>query len=427
MNDISIQNRNIKALIAVGAFFYIGLSFIDVNAVIPIFIYTYTQSLKLVGLAMTINLTASAASQILIGPYVNSIKNMKGYIVRTMFIFRIVPALMIPILACGLKPIMVVVSFLLIYTLVFIGDGLTVVPWADLFGRTIPPDRRGKTLGSQQMVSGAGCLLTGFLIKSLLENDQLVNTTRYSIIFGCAGFILLLSAISMLFVQDLPRHIVSKPTHNWHYYAQMPALLKKNREFSRMAVVKVLACFASMTGPFFILFGKDIFGLNSSQTSSLVYIQIIGGLVGGFVWGAVSHRFGNKYVILTAQVFSLVILISALTCYLIRGQNRLWYILWPMVLLNGANMGSWIGILNHIFDIVREEDRTVYILLSNIITFPLTILTFLAGIIAEITGFVPLFAIGLLAAAAAVFLARRLKSPRQLMDFPTSSLEGGTT
>jgi hypothetical protein len=96
MNNIRTLKRNYYALIAEGSFFFTGLSFLDVNAVIPVFIYTYTRSMKLVGLATTINLAASVISQILIGPYVKSIKNPRAFFIKIMFIYR-----MLPVLSCS--------------------------------------------------------------------------------------------------------------------------------------------------------------------------------------------------------------------------------------------------------------------------------------------------------------------------------------
>ena len=98
MNETQVRKRNFYALILEGTFFFSGLAFIDVNAVIPVFIYTYTQSLKLAGLATTINLAASVITQILLGPYVKSIRNMPRYMTTIMFIFRPLPLLMIPVL-----------------------------------------------------------------------------------------------------------------------------------------------------------------------------------------------------------------------------------------------------------------------------------------------------------------------------------------
>ena len=414
MNETQVRKRNFYALILEGTFFFSGLAFIDVNAVIPVFIYTYTQSLKLAGLATTINLAASVITQILLGPYVKSIRNMPRYMTTIMFIFRPLPLLMIPVLFSSWNPMLIVTVFLILYALLFFGDGLILVPWTDMFGRTILPEKRGKVLGLQQLFGGIGSLAAGFIIKSVLENTAFSDATRYSIIFSSASILMLLSSAAMLLTKDLPRPIESKPAKNRHYYASLPAYLKKNKDFRRVALIRILSSFTSMVAPFLILFGQNIFRLDVSQVSTLIYIQIAGGLLGGVIWSQISSRFGNKFVILTAQVTGLLIPIAALACFLVRDLSLPWYLLWPIILANGTNMGSWVGTFNYLIDIIDEEERTIYLLLSSVITFPLTGLAFLAGILADQTGFVPLFIISIVTACLGIFLARGLKSRRQL-------------
>lgn len=414
MNETHVRKRNFYALILEGSFFFTGLAFIDVNAVIPVFIYTYTQSLKLAGLATTINLAASVITQILLGPYVKSIRNMPRYMTTIMFIFRPLPLLMIPVLFSNWNPLLIVTVFLILYALLFFGDGLILVPWTDMFGRTILPEKRGKVLGLQQLFGGIGSLAAGFVIKSVLENTAYSDATRYSIIFSSATFLLILSSAAMLLTKDLPRPVESKPAKNRHYYASLPAYLKKNKAFRRVALIRILSSFTSMVAPFLILFGQGIFRLDVSQVSTLIYIQIAGGLLGGVIWSQISSRFGNKFVILTAQVTGLLIPVAALACFLVKDLSLPWYLLWPIILANGTNMGSWVGTFNYLIDIIDEQERTIYLLLSSVITFPLTGLAFLAGILADQTGFVPLFIISIVTACLGIYLARGLKSRHQL-------------
>jgi MFS family permease len=414
MDEQNLRKRNFLFLIIEGSLYFTGLAFIDANAVIPVFIYAYTQSLKLAGLATTVGLASSTLAQLLLGPYVKRIRNLPRYIVLMMFLFRPLPFVMIPILFSQLEPTAVVLVFLGLYGLLFFGDGLVMVPWSDLFGRTILSAQRGRLLGFQQLAGGIGGLAAGFLIKYLLEYPGINNATRYSIMFGCSAAILTLSAAAMMPARDLPRPVTARPASNWQYYAQLPASLAKHREFRRLVLVRVLSGVTNMVAPFLILFGQKTLDLNADQVSTLVYIQIAGALVGGLVWGQISSRYGNKYVILSAQLVGLLICGASLSCLLLGAARFPWFGLWPLVLANGANMGSWLGSLNYTIDIIPEEERTVYLLLSSLIALPLTGLTFLAGFIADAAGFAPLFIAGTVSASCGLLAARRLKSPRQL-------------
>lgn len=111
MDEKKIRKRNAIFLLIEGSFFTAGVAFMDVNAVIPVFIYSYTNSTRLAGLATTINLSASIIMQLLIGPYVKSIRNVPRYITIVMFLFRPLMFLMLPLLLLDLNPWLIVGLF----------------------------------------------------------------------------------------------------------------------------------------------------------------------------------------------------------------------------------------------------------------------------------------------------------------------------
>ena len=409
MHEEKLRKRNFRALTFEGSFFFAGLSFIDMNAVIPVFIFAYTQSVLLAGLATTINFAASITMQTIVGPYVRGIKNKPRYITLIMALFRPLPFLMIPVLFAGFNPWLTTGIFLIIYTLHFAGNGMIEIPWTDLFGRTIQQEKRGLLLGYQQLIGGLGALLAGYIVKFILDNPNLNNDQRYAIIFGCSALALSLSVVSMSFARDLPHKIETRKTSNWHYYRKLPYYLRKNKIFSKLALVRIFASIAIMIAPFVILFGEKVMNLAAEDVSTLVFLQIAGGLIGGIIWGKISGRFGNHRVILASQYLSFLIACFAIFLFIFSSSGFPSFILWPLVLINGINMGSWLGFLNYTIDIVDEDERTIYLLISNLITFPFVFLPFLAGVIAEYFSYLPIFIISGLAALAAIAVSRLLK------------------
>lgn len=410
MKKDQLHKRNFKALTLEGTFFFTGLAFIDVNAVIPVFIFAYTQSVLLAGLATTIFFAASIIMQTVVGPYVRSIRNTPLYIKLIMILFRPLPFLMIPVLFAGLSPWLTTGIFLFIYTLIFAGNGMIEIPWTDLFSRTIKPEKRSFLLGYQLLFGGLGALLAGYIVKITLDNPELSNDQRYALIFGCSAIALSISVVAMLFAHDLPHKIEPRKSGNWHYYRQLPYYLRHNKAFSKLALIRVLASIAIMVAPFVILFGQNVMNLTPADVSTLVFLQIAGSLLGGVIWGKISSRFGNHRIILLSQVFSLGIAIYAILLFWLTSASIPAIILWPLVIINGINMGSWLGFLNYTIDIVDEDERTIYLLISNLITFPFAFLAFLAGIIAQAFGYLPIFIISGLAAAAAIYQSSLLKS-----------------
>ena len=422
MNEQRVRKRNYKALIAEGSLFFTGMSFIDVNAVIPVFIFAYTQSVLLAGLATTINFAASIILQTLVGPYVKGIRNVPAYVSLIMFLFRPLPFVMIPLLLLDLSPWLTAGVFLLIYTLLCAGDGLIVIPWTDLFSRTVVSEKRGLMLGYQMLFGGMGALLAGFIVKTVLDHPDLNNDQRFSIIFGGAAIALTLSSVAMTYSRDLPHEIEAVRPKPLQYYKKLPVYFRRHPDFIQVVVIRVLSIVVFMIAPFIIIFGQDRLALPSEAVSTLIYIQMIGSLLGGFIWGRISRRYGNHRVIQFSQIMGLLLAVSMATVSLAGWLTVPAYLLWPLVLINGINMASWIGFMNHTIDIVSEEERTIYLLISNLMTFPFTFLAFLAGLVVHQFGYRPIFIAGSLAAGAAVWLAFRLKPPAGPSDSQTAVL-----
>lgn len=72
--------------------------------------------------------------------------------------------------------------------------------------------------------------------------------------------------------------------------------------------------------------------------------------------------------------------------------------------------------MNHTLDIVDDEERTIYLLISNVMTFPFTFLTFLSGLVVQHIGYLPIFLTSTLAAILAVRQAARLGKQADFQD-----------
>jgi MFS family permease len=319
--------------------------------------------------------------------------------------------LMVPVLFLDISPWLTTGIFLLLYAFLFACDGLIIVPCIDLFGRTIESGKRGLLLGNQQVLGGIGALMAGSVVKATLDYPLLNNDQKFSIIFGCAVVVMALSSIAMTFSRDLPRKVTLEKPNHFHYYRQMPDYVRRHPLFAQLVLTRILSIIAAMVAPFVILFCQDLLSLAPKDVSTLIVIQIIGSLLGGFVWGKVSHRLGNHRVIQFSQSLGLLLALTVILLILLPHWIMPVYLLWPLVLVNGVNMAAWIGFLSYTIDIVQPEERTVYMLISNLMTFPFAFLAFLAGIIAQSFGYAPIFVISAIAACAAVIRATRLKAP----------------
>ena len=127
------------------------------------------------------------------------------------------------------------------------------------------------------------------------------------VLFGAAGAVLTLSALVMSFARDLPHPPQLAQQSPRQYYRSLPRLLGRDRLFGKVVTIRSLSLVSLMLSPFIVLFGQERLDFAPQQVSTLVYLQIIGSLLGGWLWGQVSNRLGNQQVIFLSQSLALLL------------------------------------------------------------------------------------------------------------------------
>lgn len=157
--------------------------------------------------------------------------------------------------------------------------------------------------------------------------------------------------------------------------------------------------------------------LKEKEMSNLIYIKIIGSILGGYMFANISERWGNKYAIVIVQVVKFFIPALALLSIAFGGIGYLVILIYTAVFLTGIFLGGVaMGFTSYRIDITREEERSNYMVLQSIITFPFAFLKYFAGIGSDKLGFSLLFIICISASIVATALSFKLKSRKQLKE-----------
>ncbi len=128
-----------------------------------------------------------------------------------------------------------------------------------------------------------------------------------------------------------------------------------------MVTIRSLSLVSLMLSPFIVLFGQERLDFAPQQVSSLFNLQIIGSLLGGWLWGQVSNRLGNQQVILLSQ--SLGVLLAGSGSWLLSLGVLPGVPVWlfaPLALINGRQHGSLARVHEYTIDIAGDAYRTHY-------------------------------------------------------------------
>lgn len=398
------QKRNEVALLWQGILFFLGLCFIDGNAVVPVFVGAMGGSLALAGLVSAVRIVPSILAQFFVGVQSGRIGNLPRYITVMMASAYSLPIVIAAALLLNLGTAVSLAVFLVLYGLLWAGDGSLAIGWYELYGRVADPRRRGLIMGWQQLFGGLLALLGSYAVRLILGAEGLPVASRYAILFSLAGLIMAGSAIPMAFVRDNP-HKAVKHENLLAHIALFPSLFRGNGLFRRMTAVQALQGVAAMSLPLLILFSRSRLGFSLAGTAWLVTAQTAGSLTGGLVWGVVSHRLGNRRIILINQCNIFLIM----TLALVAALTGAFWLAFPLSLFSGITFSSWMGYPNYIIDITDEGRRSQYLVMSSLVSLPTTFMPWIAGLLAEKFGFVPLFALCMAVAAVSFFLSTGLQ------------------
>ncbi|MGI6704699.1 MAG: MFS transporter [Clostridia bacterium] len=408
------QRTNFISMAAEGGLYQIAAKFWDTSTVVPLFLAAYAGSMTVVGLASTLSMCASVVMAFLFGMYAWRIKDLTRFQFYVLLL-RGLPFLLAPIVIWTPSPSVAVIAFLVIYTIFNGSTGIIGVSWWDIMGRTIPQENRGRLIGLQQIGAGIGGLVTGVAIKAILGSQRIGDPLRFGILFAGVGLFGLLSALVMARVKD-PHRKPGEPTGSpLRYMGQFRKLLSANAEYRRALLLQAAHYVLFYTIPYLIVFEKEHFALNDGQVSTLVFLQIIGTLLGGLLWGELSKRRGNTGVIRVTLTVSLLLMLTVIGCSFINNPLAA-----PMGILSGISLAAgacqmaFLYNRNYLIDITDEENRAVYFVMNSTLLFPFSFISVICGAVADAFGFRPVFILGALATLVCLVVSKGLLSTDQL-------------
>jgi len=407
-------DRNYWAMALEGSSFMGGIAVISTGGAVALFINAMTGSKTLIGLAVTVQSLFVIVGQLCSAPYVRSIRRLPEFLFNSMAIQRVAPLLMSLPLLLGFAGNWSVGIFLILFGFFWFMDGFLTIAWAELCTRALKPELRGHMMGMQVTIGGAASLLTGLLLTWLLATPALSNNHRFAMVFILAGIVLLSSLFFIRLVRD-PNPIVNPEKLDVRqYYMRIPSVIRRSKPLQHMLAARIPSYIGFASVSFIVVYGAGVLSLSETQVSWLIYANIVGGLIGGISLGEISRRFGNKTIILICNTGVYIALGMAVLLTFLPVLGYAW--LFATCTLASLTANNWLGYFSYILDIAPSEERSVYQVISNFVGIPFSFSGYVMGAVIDRFGFIAMFVISGIFAAAAIVLSIRLLSKRQIQD-----------
>ena len=404
--------RNFNLLVGDVSTFLIGMAFLDSSTVFPLLVEHLGGSQTLIGLVL------GGKQAMIFLPTLWAAHRLRGrprylpFLVKVAFWSR--ACLFLAALVLWLfgtrQPSLALAGFCVAYLLLWLGDGLGIVPWMALVGRMIPTAKRGRLFASTTLASALVKLGAAWLVGLLLRSNLLPFAASSSLLVLLAGVWMMISWGFLAALREPPPQeekptVEPPPLALGAYLKTLPPFLRQRPALWRLAAVQTLASSTGAAMPFLIGYT----GRGNELAASFLNFQTLGLLLTAPLWGFLTDKLGPRRALLSLLCMALVAPLSALS-----GTLSLYFVAYFCA---GAVMEGWSVSTNYLLESVGDdENQTTAIAVMNAAVAPSLFLPFLMGLAAEKLGPPAAFGMALTLLTLALFIARGLPNTRKVRD-----------
>ena len=399
-----------------GMFYSGGIAFGSSTTILPAFLANFTASKVLIGLSSSIAGEIGSLGNILPQLFVASKIEHKIH-KRPLLRFAItIRALcwgliaLITYLFAGNNPSITLWGvFLLLFLFTFMG-GVANVPFMDIWGKTISPDLRGRFFGYRQLVGGVLAILSGLVVKFVLNNSKIAFPENYALLFLFAFILITISYFALGSVKELITEVHKEQLPFYHFLREALNILRSDANYRKFILIQVLSGAIALSLPFFVLYAKDILKVKIGMIGIFLSAQMLGLILSNIIWGHLSDFLGSKKIIQLSILSGLSVPLFVLL--LPRSSPNLFVILF--VLLGFFISGRVIGKNSFLLDIAPTKDRPRYISIEGTFRLPVVFFPLIGGLLIQHGSYNMLFAITGLFLLGAFILSFNLEEPRKV-------------
>lgn len=397
--------RNFKYLSFDVIFYLFALAFMDQSTVLPAFLETLTKSTVVIGAITAIRPAGAFLPQLWTAHYLRNRRHHKSFLLKIATVSRVATAFFACILfiAGPDDRMLILVSFLLMYSAFWISEGYAGVPWTDLVAKSVSERHRGRLFGSTQFFGGILAIVAGFIISRVLTYGP-AYPTNYAILITISAVFFALSLFSLSKVREPDGIVEAHDGEFLTYIKEIGIMIREHSQLKLFLKVQLLLGFFWMSLPFYVLYAKKIGGMSDGKVGILLAVQMAGNLLSSAVSGYISDNFGPKKVIFASAA---VVISAQILAFMINTPSIMLYGI--LFFLVGITLGStWIGLNNFMLEMADEGKRRAYIGLMNTANAPTMIFPIIGGLVIESLSYHAIFAVTGVAGILALLLSVKL-------------------
>ena len=322
------------------------------------------------------------------------------------------------ILAISLSGLILPAPWSLWALMLFLGvfglfQGMQGVIFNFLMAKLIPSSKRGRLTGMRNFLAGIISAVVAWISgQFLVGNTPTAAGYSYTVLLA---FVLTSIGLSALTAVREPEPPTVRPKEDLRTrLAQIPALLRNDRAFTRYFAARALATMGRMAMPFYILHEGHTATLSGATLGILTIAFTLSGTISNLFWGPIGDRKGFRISFLAS-----IALWVASTLLLMLVSGNLPVTVLVFIGIGAAVQGFQNASQNMTLEFGSRHDLPVRIAIANTASeLAGTIGPLLGGVLAAVAGYQSVFLVSIvfLVLGGAV-VARYVPEPRKQGDY----------
>jgi MFS family permease len=400
--------RNYLAHLGHGIFGQTGFRLVQAPTFVPAYIYSLSGSEMIVGVARAVQALGQCLSPLFSATLIEHRRKVLPMGMRTGTLLRL------QVLGIALAGFFLPVSWNLAMVCVFLGlfgffMGMQGVIFNVLLAKVIPIELRGRLSGLRNALSGVIAAGVAYLGGGwLVETNALGN--GYAATFLLAFVLTEAGLLMLFFIREPDSPAVRVRTGVAARLADLPVLLRSDRNFAVFLAACVLGALGRIAMPYYVLYARQTLAIGGRELGVLTAAFLLAATTLNLGWGLLADRTGFRAVFLA----SLAIWIAG--TFMLLGVGSFAALVAVFVALGAGSGGFMMAQQILVLEFGSREDLPLRIGVVNAATEAMGVVAPLAGgALATFVDFPSVFfcAIGF-KLAAATLVATRMREPRGL-------------
>ena len=277
----------------------------------------------------------------------------------------------------------IILLIFLFMTIFALSGSYAAISYNDILGKSVKQKSRKHFFSLKQTISSIGFFISALIVRDLLKRFE--YPYNYSVLFFCAGILLLIGTLGFWNIREFPSKITYKK-NIIDFFKLIPSEIRKNSNLKNyLLIINSLGLGISIL-PFLILFAKDKFGLSSELIGNFLLYRTIGMLLASLTFYKIANKIDYKLLL----KFSLFIGASLPIIALLFGNNQLFYQL--LFILSGIFVATYTISNNGVLlEISTNENRALYTGIAGAGSILTTIFPIIAGFLIIKLGYITIF------------------------------------